>query len=308
MTDQDVAAAEMQKKASNWAKWLIEDKMKTLDDQAEFFLFKFNAASGDADVSREKVIELKTEFATFDDKSIGELETDQALRLLEARNETKTYTELRELLKEIDRNHNNMLNLLEWLCAVFNKSWDKLNEEIEVDIEKIKEKLMGDALRQEKEAQQKAEEYTRARVESMQVKDRAAAEQQARLDEEEKLKGNKKKIAMFERIMEESQQDANINDTIKQQVKHEAEKRKQEKLIKKEEAEARKAKEEAEEKALALANEEMLKVNADKARVYEEEKARVAKAEEEKKAKEAEERAASRARLKERMKMFEQNS
>ena len=41
---------------AKWAKWLLqEDVDKSIDDQAEYFLFKFNSASGDEDVTRAKV-------------------------------------------------------------------------------------------------------------------------------------------------------------------------------------------------------------------------------------------------------------
>ena len=227
---------------------------------------------------------------------------------MEARHETKTYTELKELLNTIDQNNNNKLSLLEWLCAFFTKSWEKLNEPAaEVDVEAIKAELMAEANAHAKEAEDAKLEYTRARVESMQVKDAQEAMKKERLEKESQMSGVKKANAFFTRIAEESQEDANINMTIEQQVKHEAALRKEKKLLKQKEEQAKKEKEEAEVKAQAIAEEEMKKAGADKQKAYEEEKARVASAEEEKKQKEADERAASRARLKERMKMFEQN-
>lgn len=230
------------------------------------------------------------------------------MRLLEARHETKTYTELKELLNTIDQNNNNKLSLLEWLCAFFTKSWEKLNEPAaEVDVEAIKAELMAEANAHAKEAEDAKLEYTRARVESMQVKDAQEAMKKERLEKESQMSGVKKANAFFTRIAEESQENANINMTIEQQVKHEAALRKEKKLLKQKEEQAKKEKEEAEVKAQAIAEEEMKKAGADKQKAYEEEKARVASAEEEKKQKEADERAASRARLKERMKMFEQN-
>ena len=255
------------------------------------------------------MIELKAEYAKFDEKNVGELEMDQAMRLLESRHETKTYTELKELLNDIDKNNNNKLSLLEWLCAFYNKSWEKLNEQdAEVDVEAIKAELMAEANKAEAEAREAQVEYQRQRVQSMQVKDAAASLKQEKLEKEKKMTGVKKANAFFTRIAEESQEDANSNKTIEEQVRHEAQLRKEAKLIKKQEEEAKKAKEEAEAKAQKIAEEELAKAGADKQKAYEEEKARVAKLEEEKKQKEADERAASRQRLKERMKMFEQNS
>ena len=155
------------------------------------------------------------------------------MRLLEARHETKTYTELKELLNTIDQNNNNKLSLLEWLCAFFTKSWEKLNEPAaEVDVEAIKAELMAEANAHAKEAEYAKLEYTRARVESMQVKDAQEAMKKERLEKESQMSGVKKANAFFTRIAEESQEDANINMTIEQQVKHEAALRKEKKLLK----------------------------------------------------------------------------
>ncbi len=146
---------------TQWTKWLLdEESTKSIDDQCEYFLFKFNAASGDDDVTRAQVLELKGEYAKFDDKNKGELEIDQAMRLLESRHETKTYTELRELLNDIDQNNNNKLSLLEWLCAFFNKSWEKLMEpDADVDVEAIKAELMAEAKKKEEDALKAQQEY-----------------------------------------------------------------------------------------------------------------------------------------------------
>ena len=64
---------------------------------------------------------------------------------------------------------------------------------------------------------------------------------------------------------------------------------------------------EMDDEVLEALKEELKKAGVEKEKAYEEEKAKVAAEEEAKKQKEADERAASRARLKERMKMFEQN-
>ncbi|QDZ20093.1 hypothetical protein HOP50_03g26120 [Chloropicon primus] len=294
---------------TKWHKWLLnEEDDKTIDDQAEYFLFKFNTASGDEDVTRDKVLDLKVEYGKFDDKHKGELEVDQAMRLLESRHETKTFTELRDLLKSIDKNNNNKLSLLEWLCAFFNKSWDTLMEpDAEVDVEAIKAELVAEAKKKEEEAAKAEVAYQRARGESQAVKEAAIALKAAKLEEEKKLTGVRKANAFFTRIAEESQEDANSDMTIEQQVRHEAQLRKEKKLIKQKEEEARREREEAEAKAALIAEEEMKKAGVAKEKAYEDEKARVAAEEEAKKKKEDDERAASRARLKERMKMFEQN-
>ena len=45
------------------------------------------------------------------------------MMLLEARGETKTALELREMVREMDKNHDHKLNFLEWSCCHYSKSW-----------------------------------------------------------------------------------------------------------------------------------------------------------------------------------------
>ncbi len=52
---------------------------------------------------------------------------DEALRLLEARKETKRFVELREMVKDMDYDKNRELSFLEWCCAYFSKSWKDLH-------------------------------------------------------------------------------------------------------------------------------------------------------------------------------------
>jgi len=99
-------------------------KYPTVDQQAEFFLLKF---AKDEDISRDKVFGLMKQFRSFDSRSQGELEEDEAMRLLEKRNETKTFTELRQMVADIDLDKNRKLSFLEWACAIFNKSWVNLH-------------------------------------------------------------------------------------------------------------------------------------------------------------------------------------
>lgn len=42
------------------------------------------------------------------------------MQLLEARNNTKTFVELRQLVADIDLDHNRKLSFLEFACAIFN--------------------------------------------------------------------------------------------------------------------------------------------------------------------------------------------
>ena len=56
----------------------------------------------------------------------GELDEHEALMLLEHKNLTKTATELRMLLADIDKNKDRQVNFLEWCCFVFQKPWEEL--------------------------------------------------------------------------------------------------------------------------------------------------------------------------------------
>ena len=55
---------------------------ETVEDQAEFFLRKFNRHN---DVDRPAVMKLKSEFEKFDTFGKRELDDTQAMRMLEAR-------------------------------------------------------------------------------------------------------------------------------------------------------------------------------------------------------------------------------
>lgn len=62
-----------------------------------------------------------------------ELEEDQAHRLFEARGETKTVVEMRELFADIDVDKNHKLSFLEWCCGAFKLSWAELHAGVVVD-------------------------------------------------------------------------------------------------------------------------------------------------------------------------------
>jgi len=113
------AGEDWKEAAANW-----KARYPTVELQAEFFLLKFQK---DADISRPAVYKLMEQFAAFDGRKQGELEEHEALRLLESRNSTKTFRELREMVADIDLDHNRKLSFLEWACAIFNKSWQKLH-------------------------------------------------------------------------------------------------------------------------------------------------------------------------------------
>lgn len=91
--------------------------------QAEFFLLKF----GHKGVDRKELYELLTQFQKFDKRHKGELEEDEAMMLLESRNSTKTFRELRQMVTDIDFDQNRELSFLEWACAIKKQEWKALH-------------------------------------------------------------------------------------------------------------------------------------------------------------------------------------
>jgi len=100
----------------NW-----REKYATSELQAEFFSLKFS------DIPRSQILELRGQFDKFDSKQCGELQEDEALRLMEHRKMAKTVVELRKDLEIIDVDKNRKLSFLELACAVFKKSWKLLH-------------------------------------------------------------------------------------------------------------------------------------------------------------------------------------
>lgn len=68
---------------------------------------------------RKAVLALLKEFQKFDRQHQGELEENESMQLLEARHETKTFVELRQLVSDIDLDQNRKLSFLEFACAIF---------------------------------------------------------------------------------------------------------------------------------------------------------------------------------------------
>jgi len=154
-----------------WDGW--QEKYKTMDDQAEFFLLKFGH---DDDIKRPEVMALKEGFKKFAKPGKGELEEDEAMRLMESRNNTKTFVELRDMVVEIDVDKNRKLSFLEWACAIYGKSWEKLHTLKVVDPEEIARLEVIEAEKRKKHDEaQKAEDEKR--VAELRAKaEKAAAE------------------------------------------------------------------------------------------------------------------------------------
>jgi len=161
----------MDSSTKDWSEgW--QSRLPTVTLQAEFFLLKF------PEVGREKVIELRDAFVKFDSRKVGELQEDEALRLLEYRGETKRVVELRKMVKEMDYDKNRELSFLEWCCAYFSKSWRDLHTpgKNQKEVDKALDKLR---LAMIKEIE--AGENARRAMEEEKVRQ---IEQQAKEDEE----------------------------------------------------------------------------------------------------------------------------
>lgn len=97
--------------------------MSTEVSQTIRFYMSFNFPFFEKDDITEKLKEYKR----FDLANNGELEENNAMRLLESRGETKTATELRAILNSIDFNNNHKLSFLEWCCYLYSKSYEETN-------------------------------------------------------------------------------------------------------------------------------------------------------------------------------------
>jgi len=223
------------------------------EHQAEYFLLKFKVDG----VSSDAVYKLLFQFKQFDTSESGELEEDQALRLLEMRGETKTFKEMRAMVAEIDLDRNRKLSFLEWCCAVFKKSWQVLHtpsgDPAEVDklnalaSEFAKWKLNADANLQKMMAEEQAKlallDDVYKRKKELEEKEKIHDEERKKREEEEKKKredeeaakkaklaqgGAKGKAAMFEFAAEKTV-DKTMDSAAR--IKHEAEERKKQKEL-----------------------------------------------------------------------------
>jgi len=129
---------------------------------------------------------MATDFKKYDSRGTGELQEDEAMRLLEARGETKRFVELRQMVQEMDYDQNRELSMLEWACAYYGKSWKVLHtpsvnqEEIDAAIAKIRE-----ATRKEVEAGELARAKEREKHEAAEAEERRVQELERRKREAE---------------------------------------------------------------------------------------------------------------------------
>lgn len=162
-----------------------------LDEQRELFLWKFK------DVTRESITEEFKSFIKHDLRKIGELDEHEALMLLEHKNLTKTATELRMLLADIDKNKDRQVNFLEWCCFVFQKPWEELNNFVDEDARRA-------AIEEAKIAGRKAEAAQAAIERAKEIEEAKAVKRARELEEEAKMTGVKGAAAFFKRAGEGS--------------------------------------------------------------------------------------------------------
>ena len=268
----------------------------TNSEQAEYFLRKFNRHG---DINRPKVMILKKEFEVFDDRPggpHGELEEDQAMRLLESRGEAHTLKEIRAMVESIDLDQNHKLSFLEWACAIFKKSWVDLHSDIAVEVvvgesaEELAARQKGleaagagaeadvalAATAAEKEEVAKKEAALKAKLEA---DDMSKLQRKADIARAKKGPGAKDKAKMFGMMAE-----GETGMTVEEQVKAAAKQRREEKAAKKAAAEAAAAKQKAENEEAAAAAEEALQAEISRLKAVNEAEAEKMRIEAEEKA------------------------
>eukprot|EP01035_Chromulina_nebulosa_P031994 gene31994-42693_t len=93
----------------------------SIEEQRELFLWKYR------DVSREEVTDMMKDFMKHDIGNKGHLDEHEAMMLLEGRGIVKTAKELRAMISTMDVDNNHRLSFVEWCCAIFERSYQELN-------------------------------------------------------------------------------------------------------------------------------------------------------------------------------------
>jgi hypothetical protein len=139
---------------------------RSTHEQVELFLSLF------PDVARREVYKLRTEFDTFDAVGSGHLDVLSSMRLLEARKETRTFVELREMVEGAHvQSSLRHMSFLEWACTVFDKNWLDLC---------LQEASRGGGSAEGEEAARERAALYQARRRAEEEEDRAEAEKRAR--------------------------------------------------------------------------------------------------------------------------------
>ena len=123
------------------------------------------------------------------------MDDHEAMMLLESRGEVKTVVELRNMVKEIDKDGNHLVSFIEWCCALYNKPFEALNDFADEGARQAaltQARAAGDKARAVEAAIQKAKEDEIA----------AANKRAEELEKESKLTGVAGMSAFFSRRIE----------------------------------------------------------------------------------------------------------
>lgn len=203
----------------------LVDRLSNVEDQLEMFLWRF------PDVGRDELKGRLKEFNKYDLQKRGMLDDHEALMLLESRGETKTAVELRQMVKDIDKDGDHMVSFIEWCCCVYQKPFEALNDFAD---EAARQAAMEQARAAGEAMRQAMAEIERAKLEEEQK----AAIRAAALERESRLTGVAGAAAFFARKIE-SAGDATL--TNEQKIKQEAARRRALREAKAKEKEAQEA-------------------------------------------------------------------
>lgn len=166
---------------------------KSLDDQAEYFCRKF------PQVNRLQVVDMRERFrfhCTSKSGTMAQLGMDQAMRLLEEKDEVRTYVQLREMVRAIDFDGDSRLSFLEWACAVFHKSWaDVISDNRTEDVDQAEQ--------QELEAKRKIEDALNANAQLTRQLSQDQEERKQREEEEKRAKEERERQAAEDARLQE---------------------------------------------------------------------------------------------------------
>lgn len=191
------------------------DQIGSPHEQMELIMWKFGAAHN---IDRDEISLRLDEFLKFDRNNNGELEENEAMQLLEFRGHTKTFRELREMVVEMDLDHNHKLSFLEYACAIYKLDYFSLNDFVD-------EEARQAALKAIAEAKAKREEVLK-RMEAMKIAEEEKKKQEeAEIEAEKKLTGVAGKKAFFARAAKNA--GADTTKTNEQRIKEEAAQRRQ---------------------------------------------------------------------------------
>ena len=155
------------------------DQIGSPHEQMELIMWKFGEFHK---IDRNEITERLEEFLKFDRNNNGELEENEAMQLLEFRGHTKTFRELREMVVEMDLDHNHKLSFLEYACAIYKLDYFSLNDFVD-------EEARQAALKAIAEAKAKREEVLK-RMEAMKIaEEEKKAQEEAEIEAEKQLTG-----------------------------------------------------------------------------------------------------------------------